>query len=376
MTIIDRYILRTFLKVLVICYVSITGLFIIVDVFSNIDQFVDYARDHGNAAHVLWNFYSARMLSLFDFSSGLLVLVASLFTVTWLQRTNEFTALMAAGLPKARIVLPLVIASMIISLLGAANREFLIPRFRQELSQGWRQLVGDQLEPLHPKYDNETNVLFDGKHVVDEEHRISEPAIRLPMPMPGVGKQISADFAQYLPSDGDRPAGYLLIGVKQTALAESASVYVGNRPIVLCPTDTPWLQPDQAFIASHLTFTHLTADKSWRQWSSSRQLITALRNPSVDFGADVRVAVHLRFVKPLLDLTLLFLGLPMVLTSRSRSVFAAAGSGFLLVTAFYLVVVCCQGLGANYLISPALAAWCPLMIFTPIAYANGVAFWT
>ena len=120
----------------------------------------------------------------------------------------------------------------------------------------------------------------------------------------------------------------------------------------------------------------MTADKAWRQWSSARQLIGALRNPSVDFGADVRVAVHLRFVKPLLDLTLLFLGLPMVLSPGKTSVFAAAGWCFLLVTAFYLVVVACQGLGANYMISPVLAAWCPLMIFTPIAYANGVAFWS
>ena len=44
-----------------------------------------------------------------------------------------------------------------------------------------------------------------------------------------------------------------------------------------------------------------------------------------DLGADVRVAVHYRFVKPFLDLTLLFLGLPMVLGHRKHNIFAAAG---------------------------------------------------
>ena len=375
MTTIDRYVLRLFLKVLIVCFISIGGLFIVVDAFSNVDQFVTYSRERGSVLTVLWHFYAARMLSLFDFSSGLLVLIAGMFTITWLQRTNEFTALMAAGLPKARIVMPLVIASVCISLLSAANREFVIPRFRDQLSQGWKELVGDGLQPMHSKFDNETNVLFDGKHVVESQKRIVDPVIGLPQGIPGVGKQLTAKTAQYLPAEGGRPRGYLLSEVRQST-DEMESVLVNGRPVILTPKDAPWLESGQVFVASQLTFTHLTADRAWRQWSSSRQLIGALRNPSVDFGADVRVAVHLRFVKPLLDLTLLFLGLPMVLSPGKRNVFAAAGTCFLLVTGYYLVVVACQGLGANYFISPAFAAWCPLIVFSPIAYANAVAFWS
>ena len=50
-----------------------------------------------------------------------------------------------------------------------------------------------------------------------------------------------------------------------------------------------------------------------------------MRNPSLDYGADVRVAIHGRIVKPLLDMTLLFLGLPLVVTRESRNVFIAMG---------------------------------------------------
>lgn len=375
MAMIDRYVLRLFFKSLIVCFLSIGGLFIVVDAFSNVDRFVSYAQEKGSVVGVLWNFYGARMLSLFDFSSGLLVLIAAMFTVTWLHRTNEFTALLAAGLPKARIVLPLLAASVIISLLGAVNRELLIPRFREHLSHGWKDLVGSGLHPMEPTYDNETNVLFDGKHIIERERKIEEAVIRLPVGVPGIGRQLSAAEAIYVPAKGKRPGGYLLRGVKQP-IEEMSSVLLGKRPVVYAPQDASWLEGDQLFVASRLTFTHMTADKAWRQWSSARQLIGALRNPSMDFGADVRVAVHLRLVKPLLDLTLLFLGLPMVLSPGKTSVFAAAGWCFLLVTAFYLVVVACQGLGSNYMISPVFAAWCPLMVFTPIAYANGVAFWS
>ena len=42
-------------------------------------------------------------------------MVAAIFTITWFQRTNELTAVMAAGISKARIVRPLVAATVIVA---------------------------------------------------------------------------------------------------------------------------------------------------------------------------------------------------------------------------------------------------------------------
>jgi lipopolysaccharide export system permease protein len=98
-------------------------------------------------------------------------------------------------------------------------------------------------------------------------------------------------------------------------------------------------------------------------------LVEGLSNRSLDFGADVRVAIHTRMVQPLLDLNLLFLGLPLVLSRDNRNVFAAIGLCAILSTAFMLVVLGFQYLGTIYLLDPALAAWSPLMIFVPLAVA-------
>jgi lipopolysaccharide export system permease protein len=71
-----------------------------------------------------------------------------------------------------------------------------------------------------------------------------------------------------------------------------------------------------------------------------------------------------------LDVTLFFLGLPLVLARGNRNVFVAAGWCLLIVLLFLLVVMACQGLGnRGYLLSPALACWLPLMIFIPTATA-------
>ena len=70
---------------------------------------------------------------------------------------------------------------------------------------------------------------------------------------------------------------------------------------------------------------------------------------------------------PLADLTLLFLGLPLVLSRQSRNVFIAMGLSAAVSFAFMIVVFGFQQLGTIYVISPALAVWLPLMLFVPAA---------
>jgi lipopolysaccharide export system permease protein len=87
----------------------------------------------------------------------------------------------------------------------------------------------------------------------------------------------------------------------------------------------------------------------------------------MNFGADVRVTVHARILQPILDITLFFLGIPVVLARESRNVFVAAGSCILVVAAYFMIVLGFHGLGMNYLITPAQAAWSPVLIMVPWA---------
>ena len=57
-TIIDRYMLRQFVQVLVICFLSLIGLYIVIDAFGHLDHFVDYAEKHGNLLGILVGYYA------------------------------------------------------------------------------------------------------------------------------------------------------------------------------------------------------------------------------------------------------------------------------------------------------------------------------
>ena len=80
--------------------------------------------------------------------------------------------------------------------------------------------------------------------------------------------------------------------------------------------------------------------------------------------------MHARFVQPVLDITLFFLGIPVVLARESRNVFVAAGSAVFIVTAFFLIILTSHSLGMHFLLTPAQAAWAPLMILVPWAVAT------
>jgi len=377
MTIFDRYVLRLYVKVLAVGLLSLFGLYVVIDGFNNSDEFLSYGKRHaGGVLAVVVEYYGPRLLWFFDRTAGLLAMTAVAFVLTLLQRTNELSALMAAGIAPARMLRPLLGASIVVAILGMANREFGLPRVRDSLSKNAQDWLGENGRKCTPRYDIRSDVLISGKATYAKDRRIAEPLFPLPPELAAWGRQIVAENAYYQPATTERPAGYLLSAVRQPAnLNKLASASLGGRPVLLSPADTPGLKPDECFVVSVVTFEQLTVGSAWRQFLSSYELVTGIRGQTIEPGADVRLTVHSRVVQPLLDVALVLLGIPLVLSRGSRNIFMAAGIGGGLVAGVMVVVMACHALGSNYLLSATLAAWLPLLVFGPIAYAVARPLW-
>jgi len=291
------------------------------------------------------------------------------------------TALMAAGVARFRVVMPLVAAVAGIGLLSAANRELGVPRFINEVARKPKNPLGDQPQKFTPRPDNQTGVVFDGEAVRLGDRSIDQPNFILPArtELSRYGSQLKAERAVYCPPQGDRPGGYLLDGVSEPKNLDSRpSLRFEGRPVLITPRDAPdWLQPGQCFLRSDLNFEQLSLGNDYKRYASIGQLIAGLKNPSVTYGPDIRVAIHSRIVRPLLDFTLLFLGLPLVVGRGNRNVFVAMGICIALSAAFMLVVYAFQELAGSYLWirPPALGAWGPLLIFGPVAVWLSESMW-
>ena len=379
MTIIDRYLLRQYLQNFVICYTSLTGVYVVFDVFSHLEAFMSLAKGLA-LLKIIGAYYGYQSVFFFERISSLLVLMSAMFTMAWIQRHHEMTALMAAGISRIRVVAPVLAASVGIILLAVVNREVVIPRIKDKLAMQPADLKGKVVEEVSPQYDDATNILIGGRCAITDEKQIEMPVFVVPPDEPSLctyGKQWAAATANYTPAKNGRPTGYLLESVTEPKnLAQRPSLALDGRYVLLTPHDYPeWLKPTDAFVVSDVTVDELTGRTLLRRFSSTFELIRALKNHNVYFSSELRVTIHSRILQAFLDMTLLFLGLPLVAARDNRNVFVAIGLCMGLVAIFFIVQIACTQLGSICLISPALAAWSPLMIFVPAAVGMASAMW-
>ena len=104
-----------------ICYVSLVGLYIVIDAFSNLDEFTKRAEGVVEMLQVMGRFYLIHQSLFFDQLSGVIGMMAAIFTVTWMQRNNEQLAMLAAGISTHRAIRPVLVSSLVVG--GITCRE-------------------------------------------------------------------------------------------------------------------------------------------------------------------------------------------------------------------------------------------------------------
>ncbi len=371
MTKIDRYLLFLYSRVFLICFLTLSGLLVVVQVFTNLDEMIAYGKFRGSFILGLAEYFSPYMLSIYDRMCGLLTLLATMFVVAWLYRTHEMTALLAAGISKGRIIRPIMILSAVLILFAAVSRELLIPNYASMLSKTPQELLGESIRPIRPTEDIEMGVLIAGRNLQPANSIIVQPIFRFLGPAAILTPQITGVSAKFLVADENHPQGYLVENAKGTEpLAGKTSVRTDQGVFLLLPLDTPWLKPNECFIPSKLEYDLLRGGGA-KQFSSTSDLIWRMQNQSHYYGADLTVAVHTRLIQPLLDFTQLLLGIPMILSNRNRNLVSMMLSCVISFAAFFGISIGLHALGANEtILTPATAAWAPLLIFGPYAWAQ------
>lgn len=104
------------------------------------------------------------------------------------------------------------------------------------------------------------------------------------------------------------------------------------------------------------------------RYSSVPDMIASLKKPSRRFGLGDQVAIHERILKPLLEFTLLLLGLPLVISKPNQNIFIGAAACMLIIGLLELTTAASHAAGAYRMIQPAaLSAWLPVIVFLPLS---------
>ncbi|GIW99174.1 MAG: hypothetical protein KatS3mg111_2507 [Pirellulaceae bacterium] len=373
---IDRYMFWMYLRILTICFLSLCGLVIVVHVFSNLDEFLDFAKQQQRSVvQVLFEYYGPFTLTIFDRLCGTLGLLALMFVIAAMHRSNELTCLMAAGIPKRRLVRPLLVATAGLILLATGLRELAIPRYQDRLDRNPQDLSGNYPRQIKPTYDPQLSALIQGRHLLPVKREIVGPVIKLyadPLAKVCSGKIVGSS-AIFSPASEDRPAGYFIHGVSFPLDIDALPSVTGldGRPLLMTSHDTPWVPPGSCFLVASVQFEELRGGSSWKQYASTKELVEHLRTQTDRGRTQLQVMIYQRLVRPLVDWTLVLLGLPIVLTRIDRHVFWIAGACLGVTVGFTGLVLGLAAISSqSNLIPPLLATWLPILLVFPIAYGR------
>ena len=214
---IDRYISRAQLHAFLVVFVSLAGLYFVFDAFTNMEEFITHAAETGSLARVLAGYYGCRLVWFFDATSPVISLASAMFALSWLERHNELTALLAAGVTRWRIARPVLLFAASVSLVAATNRELVLPRIREAFARNAQNLDGSAVQPFESRYDHRTDILFRGRGARASGFRIESPSLLMPPQLGDYGPQLTAAHASWTPATQDHPAGYILADVQEPA---------------------------------------------------------------------------------------------------------------------------------------------------------------
>ena len=112
-----------------------------------------------------------------------------------------------------------------------------------------------------------------------------------------------------------------------------------------------------------------TGSDSWFNFASTARLSSELSKPDTTRLAAMAVLFHMRLTRPLLGMILVVMGLSVILRDQNRNVFLSSGICLVLCALFFAAQFATKQLGDNDIISPALAAWLPVLLFGPLSFA-------
>ncbi len=362
--ILDRYVAKEFLLSYVVAVASVLSLRIVMDLLILGDEFVE-ANAAGEAPGALtvigyiFDYYWPKIFEYFRDFSGTMIFLAACFSLVRMTRQNELTAILASGVSLKRIIAPIVFIALFLNVLMVIDQEVILPKLADKLVR-------------RP----------------DERDALRKKPVWL---LPDVhGSLLSA--TKFDPEKNEMENFFVVLCHEEIAMGHIASkkatwnasdnrwdlqdgLFVSYDGITEHPALKPeWASSNYGVIPVPYYESNHSANYLWKQRNSnfktllSSDQLTSIIQKEIKAG-EQREAIsekHFRFTDPMINMAMLLLGLPMLISRERRNtktslILATIGP----LTCFMFTFIC-KLIGAE-LANPLLAAWMPLIIFLPLS---------
>ena len=181
MRLLDRYLLGHFLQAYIYCIVGFTSIWFIFDVSDNISTFLDQRISR----MLILKYYLTQVPQILVISLPIALLLALLFSLGRMSRSNEIVSMLTAGVSLPRILAPLLLAGLLTTATSTFLNYSLAPHAEYahkkllEDPQSHRQQAGVLAQIFRNRTDNRTwfiQQFYPGENLFRTLHIIQQDA--------------------------------------------------------------------------------------------------------------------------------------------------------------------------------------------------------
>lgn len=352
----DRYVASHFFQSYLLAMLLMTGLFMVIDMASNLDDYLESWEDGSSApASVLLIYYGLNLPYLFLQVAPFITLLAGMFTVAKLLKAREVTAVLGAGISARRMLLPVFLAGLLLAVGMFFLREAVGLGVARDRDAARDVLVEHRFEE---HYEDVAVIEDSGSLVFLKEF--------VPRPSDGSPPRIERLTAIRRTSGQMGSGRYVRIDADRATWNGSGWDLEGGVRATIDP-DGDGASQDEALktlegyaFTPELALTYRRAKEAPLELSFSEVQELMRRDPD-DNSYQTLWHYHLTF--PLANLLLLLVGIPLMFNyERGRSTDRIAVGGLLCVF-YYSADFVFRTLGVKGQLSPLLSAWIPVLVF-------------
>ncbi len=348
----DRYVISHFVGSYCTALFLLLGLFLIMDLTSNLDDYLEPAPNGATASTaVLVRYYLLKLPFLFLEVAPFITLLAGMFTVNRLLKKNEVTPVLSGGLSVHRLLVPIFLCGLLLAGAMFGLRELVVSK------------VADKRDALLYQLENP------GEERVLEEvavHDLSGSMVFLERVYPDAKPPRIEALSATVQTEQNKvsitaDSAFWTEDQQRLRLVGGERRIVGNQEIQVQPVEFL----DGFGFTPDLVMTYVRA-KNPLDLSFSE--VQELMNREPEDSA-YNTLWHYLLTFPLANVVLLLVGLPMLFQYERGKGSERMALGGMFCLFYFAVDFVFRNLGLNGGLSPILAGWIPVLVVGSLGIA-------
>ncbi len=352
MRVLDRYLVRSYLRAWAYCVTVFFILFIIIDAFNNLDDFLK----NSVPLSIIGSYYLYYLPSVFVELVPAATLVSLLFILGSLNKHNEIIAMKASGVGTSHVILACLFFGALLCLVVFLFNEAVVPNSLVTSTAIREGLIEKGKKNLNERaIENVTLYGKDGRMIFAREYEVLTQTLHDIVILEDRGsKTLKSKWIAKKASYDKENGNWVFKDVMRYDLTprgdmEGAPVFSNTMVVELSE------KPD-SFIknASEVEFMNARQLKTY---------IKSFKGPGDKFIRRLWVDYHYKIALPFASFVLILIGAPLAMRLDRRGMLVGTGTSVALVVLYYGMFSLCLALGKGGVLSPWLSAWLSNAVF-------------